>query len=142
VLLALWNCSSVRETVLDAHAYEEMPFYVLAGELAPCGQDRPNLRAIFMFQSSSQQFSRLGDLEVNQLAVASRTTMPWGFQMLIRDDATAFSGWLKFDARRYDPRLVRRMLRNYIKLLHAVVKEPKARLSEAARIAALELGES
>ena len=112
----------VRETVLNAHANEDMPFDVLGEELKKCGQAPPDLRAIFMFESFSEQSSRLGDLEVNQLTIATRTTMPWRFQMQVRDAGRVFCGWAKFDARLHDPQLVRRMVRNYVRLLEAVVR--------------------
>ena len=127
----------VRETVLNAHANEDMPFDVLGEELKKSGQAPPDLRAIFMFESFSES-SRLGDLEVNQLTIATRTTMPWRFQMQVRDAGRVFCGWAKFDARLHDPQLVRRMVRNYVRLLEAVVKEPGSRLYDAATNAELD----
>ena len=128
----------VRETVLNAHAYEDMPFDVLAEELTKCGQAPPDLHAFFNFESFSEQPSRLGDLEVKQLRFAARPTMPWRFQMHVRDQGGAFHGLATFDARVYDPELVRRMVGNYVRLLEVVVRKPSARLCDAATKAALE----
>ena len=121
----------VRETVLNAHAYEDMPFDVLGEELRKCGQVPPDLRAIFMFEPVSQQSFRLGDLEVDQLKVDARTTMPWKLQIHVRDEGEAFCGWTTFDARLHDPQLVRRMMRDYVRLLEALIREPSTRLCDA-----------
>lgn len=128
----------VRETVLNAHAYEDIPFDVLGEELSKCGQVPPDIRAIFMFEPFSDRSFRLGELEVKELTVTARTTMPWRLQVHVRDEGGAFSGWTTFDARIHDPTLVRTMMRNYVKLLEAVVRKPEARLRDAAIEAALE----
>jgi len=115
---------------INAHAYEEMPFDVLGEELKKCGQAPPDLRAIFTFETFSERSSRLGDLEVDYRGIAARNTMPWRFQMRVRDEGGAFSGLARFDARLHDPYLVRRMMRNYVRLLEAVVRKPAARLCD------------
>ena len=122
----------VRETVLNAHAYEDMPFDVLAEELKNSGQAPPDLQAFFNFESFSGERYRLGDLKVNQLRIATRPTMPWRFQMHVRDEGATFSGLATFDARLHDPELVRRMVLNYVKLLEVVVRNPSTRLCDAA----------
>jgi amino acid adenylation domain-containing protein len=121
---------AVRETVLNAYAHEDMPFDVLAEQFQKLGQVQPALRAIFMFETLSGIPSRLGDLQVNYLPVATGNTMPWRFQMRVRDEGRAFSGRAKFNACLHDPHLVRRMMRNYVRLLEAVAKNPTARLSD------------
>ncbi len=118
----------VRETVLDAQAHEEMPFDMLGGELKKCGQVSPDLRAIFMVDTLAERY--FGELQVRQLPVAARNTMPWGFQMRVRDEKKAFSVRAKFDARLHDPRRVRRMISRYVKLLHAIARSPTARLCD------------
>jgi hypothetical protein len=50
--------------------------------------------------------------------------------MGVHDDGRVLDGRAKFDARQHDPNLVRRMVRNYVKLLEAVIRDPAARLSE------------
>jgi hypothetical protein len=119
----------VRETVLKAYAYEDMPFNMLEEELRKCGQAPPDLRAIFTFETFSGGGFRLGDLEVKQLPVAVKR-MPWRFQMGVRDARGKLSGFANFDTRLHDPLLVRRMMRNYLRLLEAVVASPKSRLYE------------
>jgi len=57
--------------------------------------------------------------------------MPWRFQMRVRDGGGAFSGRAKFDACLHDPLRVRKMMRNYVRLLEAVVARPATRLCEA-----------
>jgi Condensation domain len=120
----------VRETVLNAHVHEDLPFDVLREEIEKAGQIPPALRAIFMFETVSDLPFRLGDLQVNGVPLAARTTMPWRFQMRVRDGGAAFSGRAKFDACLHDPPLVRRMMRNYVRLLEAVVARPAMRLCE------------
>ena len=120
--------SRVRATVLEAQAHEDMPFHMLCEELRRCGQAPPDLRAIFMVDKPGER--SLGDLKVRQIPVAARSTMPWGFQMRVRDEGSAFSLRAKFDARLHDPSLVRRMLRNYLKLLEGIARAPSERLCE------------
>ena len=50
--------------------------------------------------------------------------------MRVREGRGKFSGLAKFDPRLHHPDLVRRMVRNYVRLLEAVVKNPTARLCE------------
>ena len=120
----------VRETVLNAHAHQDMPFDVLREEFEKLGQIPPAPRVIFMFEIVSDLPFRLGDLQVNGLPLAAPNTMPWRFQMRVRDGGGAFSGRAKFDARLHDPPLVRRMMRNYVRLLEAVVARPTTPLCE------------
>ena len=128
----------VRETVLNAHAHEDMPFDVLREEIEKLGQVLPALHAIFSFETVSDLPFRLGDLQVNGVPLGARNAMPWRFQMRVRDEGGAFSGRAKFDARLHDPPLVRRMMRNYVRLLEAVVARPAMRLCEVEE----ELGSS
>jgi hypothetical protein len=121
---------AVRETVLNAYAHEDMPFDVLGAQLQKLGQAQPALRAIFMFETLSGMAPQLGDLRVNYLPVATANTMPWRFAMRVRDEGRAFSGRAKFNACLHDPPLVRRMMRNYVRLLEAIVAKPAAPLCD------------
>jgi hypothetical protein len=120
----------VRDTVLNAHAHEDMPFDVLREEIEKLGRVPPALRAIFMFEKVSELPFRLGDLQVNTIPLTARNAMPWRFQMRVRDGGGRFAGRAKFDARLHDPSLVRRMMRNYVRLLEAVVARPETRLCQ------------
>jgi non-ribosomal peptide synthetase component F len=122
--------SQVRDTVLNAHAHEDMPFDLVSEELKKCGQAPPDIRAIFMVESFLGYSLRLGDLETKPLLVETRKTMPWRFQMRVRDRGGAFSGRAKFDGRLHDPQSVRIMMRNYVKLLEEAVKRPASPLCE------------
>jgi hypothetical protein len=122
--------SQVHDTVLNAHVHEDMPFDLVSEELKKCGQAPPDIRAIFMVESFFGQSYRLGDLEIKRLPVEMRKAMPWRFQMRVRDGGRAFYGRAKFDARLHDPQLVRRMVRNYVRLLTAVVAKPAMRLCD------------
>jgi non-ribosomal peptide synthetase component F len=119
----------VRETVVSAHAHEDMPFDLLGEELGKSGKAPPDLRALFTFETFSEGASRLGDLEVSRIPVYTKS-MPWRFQMRVRDSRGRFSGLAKFDARLHDPHLVRRMMRAYVRLLEAVVRRPEGRLCD------------
>jgi Condensation domain/TubC N-terminal docking domain len=120
----------VRETVVDAHAHEDMPFNVLLEELKKCSGAWLDIRAIFTFEALSEPVGRLPDLEVHKFAIGIQNSMPWRFQMRVRDEGKAFSGLARFDARLHDPHLVRRMMRDYVRLLAAVVRRPEARLCD------------
>ena len=117
----------VRETVLNAHAHEDMPFEMLGNEMQKRGYGWPEVRAIFMVGTSSTKSYRLGDLEMKFFPGGNtKMMMPWNFQMGVHDGGCAFSGRAKFDARLHDPALVRRMVRNYVRLLEGVISEPRS----------------
>jgi non-ribosomal peptide synthetase component F len=122
--------SHVRDTVLDAQAHEDLPFDLVSEELKKCGQAPPDVRAIFMVETFLAHPYRLRGLEIKLLRVETRKAMPWRFQMRVRDGGRAFYGRAKFDARLHDPQLVRRMVRNYMRLLNAVVAKPAMRLCD------------
>jgi hypothetical protein len=122
--------SQVRDTVLNAHAHEDMPFDLVSEELKKGGQAPPDIRAIFMVESFLGHPFRLGNLETKPLLVETRKTMPWRFQMRVRDGGQAFYGRAKFDGRLHDPQSVRIMMRNYVKLLEEAVKRPASPLCE------------
>ena len=120
----------VRETFVNAHGYEDMPFDMLAEELQKSGQAPPDIRAIFTFETILDLPFRLGDLQVNGVPLTAPNTMPWRFQMRVRDEGKAFSVLAKFDARLHDPSLVRRMMHNYVRLLEAIAAKPSTRLCD------------
>jgi non-ribosomal peptide synthetase component F len=121
----------VRETVLNAHAHEDLPFEVLGEEMQKRGYGLPVVRAIFMVGTSSTKPHRLGEIEMKPFPGGNtKTTMPWNFQMGVHDHGRVFDGRAKFDACQHDPNLVRKMVRSYVRLLEAVAKDPAARLSD------------
>ena len=120
--------SRTREMVLDAQSHDDMPLNLLLEELTKCNGTQLDIRAIFTFETFREGSNRLGDLEVRPVAIAFPKTMPWRFQMRVRDQGEVFSGLVMFDARLHDPYLVRRMVRNYVRLLEAVVRKPGVRL--------------
>jgi amino acid adenylation domain-containing protein len=121
--------SIVRETVVGAHAHEDIPFDMLGEELRRCGQGPPEPRAIFTFEAFSEASNRLGDLEVSRLPVPVRS-MPWNFQMRVRDCRRYFAGLARFDARLHEPQRVRAMMRSYVRFLEQAVRIPAAPLCE------------
>jgi Condensation domain len=119
----------VRETVLNAQSHEDMPFEMLNDELRRCGQAAPDVRAIFTFETFSERPMRLANLRVSSLSIAA-PVMPWRFQMRVREGRGKFSGLARFDTRLHYPHLVRIMMRNYVRLLNAVVANPATRLCD------------
>ena len=119
----------VRETVLNAQSHDDMPFELIGDELRKSGQPTPDVRAIFTFEASSERPVRLGDLRVSSLSIAA-PVIPWRFQMRVREGRGKFSGLARFDPRLHHPHLVRIMMRNYVRLLQAVVAKPAARLCD------------
>jgi non-ribosomal peptide synthetase component F len=119
----------VRETVLNAHSHDDVPFDVVGDELRRCGQAPPNVRAIFTFETFSEGRAELGDLEVTPLSIAAKV-MPWNFLMRVRDCRRYFTGLARFDARLHHPHLVRAMMRNYVRLLEGVARTPAVPLCE------------
>jgi non-ribosomal peptide synthetase component F len=119
----------VRETVLNAQSHDDIPFEMLNEELRRSGRRAPDVRAIFTFEAFSERPVRLGDLRVSSVSIAA-PVMPWGFQMRVRESRGKFSGLARFDARLHHPHLVRIMMRNFVRLLSAVVAKPALRLCD------------
>ena len=121
----------VRQTVLNAHANQDLPFERLVQEL---GAERaaglnPLFDVMFVFQVSSAP-----DWRMSQLSVDARHehtgTAKFDLTLFTTDMAGEVTLLLEYNTCLFNADTARRMLRHYRRLLESIVANPNARLDE------------
>ncbi|MEI6535332.1 MAG: condensation domain-containing protein, partial [Verrucomicrobiaceae bacterium] len=114
----------VRETVLQAHANQHLPYEELLKALQTAGCPAPEVRAIVVFTNVVRPIFHLDGLRVGlslpklQGAIRSK---PWGFTLNITQVGKRMGTVWICDTDKYDPDLVLRMSSQFMDLLKKVV---------------------
>ncbi len=128
----------VRETVLEAHAHQDLPFEKLQ-ELAPDrGSGRaPLFQVMFDLQNRSREALRLPGLAIRPLEVAS-TTAKFDLTLFMAEREGGLRGDLEYRSELFDGTTARRLLVHFERLLEAAVSAPHLCLSELPILSAAE----
>ncbi|MGH3611273.1 MAG: amino acid adenylation domain-containing protein, partial [Pseudonocardia sp.] len=122
---------SVRDTVLDALAHQDVPFERLVDEFAPVRDTSrtPLFQVMVILQNNSQQVPDLPGLETEELALPATTA---SFDMTLefgkRDDV--LDGALQYNTDLFDASTVERMVGHLLVLLGGIAVDPDRPVGE------------
>lgn len=119
----------VRETTLEALEHEDAPFERVVEALQPdrAPGDNPLFEAMLVLHNARLPELQLAGLDLEQIEVEGGTAVT--DLLLLLDDGDQLGGRLEYDAERFDPATVERMLVHFGNILEAVVVDPEQRLS-------------
>ncbi|MEV0163976.1 non-ribosomal peptide synthetase [Nonomuraea fuscirosea] len=119
-----------RDVVLGAHLNQDVTFNRLVDELAPSrdASRNPLFQVSFTLQHESQAEAAVGGLTIRSEPVQIGTAR---FDLAVH--VTEFPGdglelWAEFSTELFDPGRIRRLLDQYVHVLHQVVADPGVRL--------------
>jgi hypothetical protein len=117
----------VREVLVETRAHGEIPYDELSMELHRSGTPPPEISAMLLIRSRWPPLESAG-VEFDAPRYVS-LGMPWGFSLLI-DPYRESERWkATFDARIHDPDAVRGFIDRYRRLVGAVLRKPRRRLT-------------
>jgi amino acid adenylation domain-containing protein len=121
----------VRETCLEAYAHQDLPFEKLVDVLKP-NRDlsrTPLFQVMLAFQNLAVTSLELKDVIVTPLEMETRTT-PFDLVLDVDDSAEELKGIWQYNIDLFDEQTVQRMSSHWVRLLEAMVAEPKSRVSD------------
>jgi amino acid adenylation domain-containing protein len=126
-----------RETTLQAHANQDVPFDKLVEELLP---DRdlsrqPLFQAMMIYQTPPVASLDLGELRVEPASFGGQAVVRTDLDLYVWEGAEGFEGNFMYAADLFKPSTIERLAQRFVRLLENVVTNADAHISE------LELGE-
>ncbi|HEX2095689.1 MAG TPA: amino acid adenylation domain-containing protein [Longimicrobiaceae bacterium] len=126
-----------KETVLGAHAYQDVPFERLVRELHPdrsAGRN-PLFQVLLSYRNGAVDAPQLPGLTVS-LAEVSPPSAKFDLSAELVDSPEGMSGALVYDAGLFDAATAERMAGHFVTLLEGIAARPDARVSELRLLAA------
>lgn len=125
----------VRQSVLEAHARQELPFNVLADHLEQAGIDPASLLQVyFTLQNPLRRPLDLPDVAVRSVGNVAREGQPvlpidqtW-LSLMLKERPTGITGSCNYKGERLDGRMVGAWMEDLVALLAAAVAQPHAPL--------------
>jgi hypothetical protein len=131
----------VRESVLDAHARQELPFNILAARLAEeDGIDPASLiQVYFTLQNPLRQPLKLTDVTVRSFGNVHREGQPvlpidqtW-LSLMLKERPSGVTGSCAYKSVLFAGQSMRQWMEDYAAILSSAVSDPGMRLSRLAR---------
>jgi len=122
----------VRDTVLDAHAHQEMPFEKLVEELKLTRNqiNTPLVQTVFSHVRMAHVAPKPGGLEVTPLNVEVDETAKFDWLMLMVERNEEILASLQYRTDMFDDETIHRAMSHFENVFHSVLKNPDARLDE------------
>jgi non-ribosomal peptide synthetase component F len=125
----------VRQSVLDAHARQELPFNMLADQLEQAGIDPATLLQVyFTLQNPLRQPLDLPDIAVQSIGNVAREGQPvlpidqtW-LSLMLKERPTGITGSCNYKRELLDGRMVGEWMEDLVALLGAAVAQPNTPL--------------
>jgi non-ribosomal peptide synthetase component F len=129
----------VRQTVLDAHEHQDVPFEKLVEELNPARDlsRHPIFQVVFSLQNAPGHPLALTGLEVTSIPSPTVSTR-FDIEMSLWAEGDAWAGWLSYNSDLFDAATIERMLGHYQVLLAAMVEEPERPIWQVPMLSAAE----
>jgi non-ribosomal peptide synthetase component F len=122
----------VRDTVLDAHAHQEMPFEKLVEELKLTRNqiNTPLVQTVFSHVRMAHVAPKPGGLEVTPLNVEVDETAKFDWLMLMVERNEEILASLQYRTDMFDDETIHRAMSHFENVFHSILKNPDARLDE------------
>ncbi|HYG64974.1 MAG TPA: condensation domain-containing protein, partial [Thermoanaerobaculia bacterium] len=132
----------VRETVLSAHAHQEVPFEKLVEEVAP---ERslaysPLFQVLFALQNVPQEELSIRDLHLRPLD-SPATTAKFDLTIALGEVGGELSGSVEYNTDLFDEVTIERLAGHFERLLSAVVEAPSSPAGDRALLSTAELSQ-
>jgi natural product biosynthesis luciferase-like monooxygenase protein len=119
----------VRHVVLDALAYQDMPFEKLVAELQPervLGYG-PIFQVMFILQNTPPPLSQAGHVTFRHFDIDGGSSK-MDFTFNLEETAEGAEGWFEYATDLFKPETIRRLVASYIQLLEELCARPKQRV--------------
>ncbi|MCP3999464.1 MAG: amino acid adenylation domain-containing protein [Gammaproteobacteria bacterium] len=130
----------IKQTALDAYAHQELPFEKLVEELQPERDmsHTPVFQHMFIWQESGDTKLTLPGLTTEPAILISHDTAKFDLTLAVSNTANGIEAGFEYNTDLFDASTIKRMLGHYVALLHTVVSNSTARLSELSLLDAAE----
>jgi amino acid adenylation domain-containing protein len=131
---------AVRETALEAHAHQELPFERLVEILEPQRElsYSPVFQVMFDLQEEPRWRLPVRDLEVVPEVVFSSRTSSFDLTLSIRQAEKGLDAMFEYDTDLFDEESIERLASHYQNLLEEIVAHPTAPVADLSLIAGAE----
>jgi amino acid adenylation domain-containing protein/non-ribosomal peptide synthase protein (TIGR01720 family) len=130
----------VREVVLDAHAYQDLPFEKLVEELSPARSlaHSPLFQVMFALQSAPRGVAEVRDLALTPLRFKTGSAQ-FDLSVSWAEIGDRYLGELEYDVALFDRSTVQRLADHYRSLLASALAAPEQRVFSLPLLAAAEV---
>jgi amino acid adenylation domain-containing protein len=130
----------VRQTALDAHAHQDVPFEMLVEQLRPerSMSHTPLFQVMFALQNAPLPSMRLPGLRVSPLEIESPTAK-FDLTLSMQETADGITGTMQYRTDLLTPEKGRLLARHFERLLQGIADNPRARISELPLMSGEEL---
>ncbi|MEE8522296.1 MAG: amino acid adenylation domain-containing protein, partial [Thermoanaerobaculia bacterium] len=128
-----------RDTVLDAHSHQDVPFEKLVEELQPERSlaHSPLFQVTFSFQNRPRDAAGIEDLELRVLEV-KEPIAKFDLGLWLIEGERGLAGFVDYNRDLFDPTTITRLVGHFQRLLAAAVAAPERRLSELTLLTEVE----
>ena len=130
----------VRDSVLEAHARQELPFNILAARLAEAGIDPASLiQVYFTLQNPLRQPLKFSDVRMRPLGSAYREGQPvlpvnqtW-LSLMLKERPTGITGSCSYKRELFGRRVIPQWMEDLVVILTRAAAQPNAPLQRLLR---------
>ena len=117
----------VRETVLGAYTYQDIPFELLVDDLKLERQSNrtPLINVLFVFQNVPTQETEFSDLTLSPFH-QDVSTVKFDLAIFLSEKAGSLRGAIHYDTDLFEEETIAQLMRRYEVLLQSVVAQPDA----------------
>ena len=126
----------VRDTALEAHTHQELPFEKLVEVLQPERElsHTPVFQVMFDLQEEPRWQLPVQNLEVIPEVIFSSRTSTFDLTLSVREAASGLDAMFEYDTDLFDETTIERFAKHYENLLHAVLANPDVPLNELSML--------
>jgi non-ribosomal peptide synthetase component F len=116
---------SVRTTVLNAYAHQDLPFEKLIDslQLGRDGKQVPLVNVLFVLQNMTQQAFELPGLTVSSIGTQAHTAK-FDIAMFLTEEAQELIGYVNYRTDLFQPDSIARLVHHFKVLLQSIVTSP------------------